>query len=97
MNGRTFKCFGRHIEMRAYIPNCKVGELNGVAQSVLDEIANTLGRIPADTDLQIASNRAGLHLAHLHSISDSQGKYSQEFADTVQKLKDAGWNEAKGN
>ena len=105
MTGRTFKCFTRSIELRAYIPNTLVGKVDGVAVEVVLEIVAALPDVAmAANELQLASNRAGLHLAYHYiprNYPTGGGGDWQAFRAAMDaaadRLEHAGWKMCKGD
>jgi hypothetical protein len=103
MKSRTFKCFTRFIELRAYIPNTLAGNIAEAAAKVAQEIhAATMQPAPW-AELQLASNRAGLHFAIAVMPTDGSVIYAYNageacgYKDIVRRLEAAGWKECQGN
>ena len=108
MLGRTFKCFSRCIELRAYIPNTTVENIGAQALDVAVEITKALPEVtPFTGALQIASNRAGLHLAFVYKPADGSVQSDrlrcnpgtlpcQGYERARSALEAAGWKQCKG-
>ena len=111
---RTFKCFSTCIELRAYLPNTKVANLAAVAEKVVTEMKQTLfgdndsaylrSAPPLiSSNLELASNRAGLHLAYLYhptdhsNLHDSMVSNHNDYRLAINALQAAGWKMCQGN
>ena len=114
LKGRTFKCFPAVIELRAYIPSVNVSEFAATYRLVRTEMEESLGINRVDhmvcdgailsEQVTICSNRAGLHLAYLHTPEDGSNRGSSclvenancGYEQAIGRLKKAGWKECKG-
>ena len=108
-NPRTFKQFSRAIELRAYIPNTLVGNILAITCDVAREMRTAFlpASVRVDPEaIQIASNRAGLHLAFVFTPTDDSNQYDglhrkddniKQYEAAVKSLEAAGWTACKGS
>jgi hypothetical protein len=109
LKGRTFKLYPSCIELRAYIPNSSIEGIQERAAEVAIEMSKALHgpeqKMLVDYDkLEVASNRAGLHLAYAYRPPDGSNRGSSCLAENancgyeqaINALKRAGWKECQG-
>jgi hypothetical protein len=104
MSGRTFKCFPRIIELRAYVPNIRADHVERVVLVIGAEMDRVLGIHCLDKEITICSNRAGLHLAYHYKPEDGSNRASSclvenancDYEKAVKSLEAAGWKECEG-